>query len=173
MPAPIKSLYAHFPLRTYPAIPPPPTAPVHGPTLWILPPSETKSNLSADVECLKWQAYLALRLPNTKIHLRWDIAVEGAMDRRLPNLQLSRNNIMAAASIPAWVDSVQEGHENVSGVEGYRSQALADESRPWIALLEGPVHAALVGVYALLACIAYMHIHSFFFTTGIGKTTQP
>ena len=154
VPSPFLKLFETFPLHTYPAIPPPshlrctPSVP----TLWIHPPPEASDCLSADVECLKWQAYLALThaaaRQQQRIALRWDIPAEGALEGRLPNLHLPSGDLIPAHNIAAFEDgALGEEPEN----EGYRGPQEKDESRAWVELLEGVVHAALVcGVLAWL-----------------------
>ena len=49
--------------------------------------------------------------------------------------------LLAAHLIPEWVDK----HVGIPGLlEGYADEAARDESRAWVALMEGNVHAALV-----------------------------
>jgi metaxin len=188
MPQPPKAVaafFSYFPLKTYPPIEPA-TSSIFSdarptrPTLWISPPrqgatsSDVASNnlLSADVECLKWQAYLALRgLSNVKV--RWDIYPEGALDSRLPNLHLPQDEgerldvdltptdqdkkkkkaseepetklyLYSAPMIPSWVD-LKLGVDSASDpLEGYIDATARDESRAWVSLLEGTVHGALL-----------------------------
>jgi metaxin len=109
------------------------------PTLAIAPPRDAL--LSTDVECLKWQAYLALRGLH-HIALRWDISPEGALDARLPILLLPDAPLLPPRSIPAWADARLD--HTPDPLDGYRDQPARDESHAWIALLEGVVHAALV-----------------------------
>ncbi|KAI0819029.1 hypothetical protein BC629DRAFT_1579404 [Irpex lacteus] len=180
IPEPIRNLFSRFPLHTYP----PTTSPYHTPritepTLWIHPPRshllttskqlasepeghENKARefddvLSSDVECLKWQAYLALRNLGQKIAVRWDISADGGIDGRLPNLhvQIDPNSkgieagikddgegeLLAAHLIPEWVDGKLG---EIGPLEGYIDEAARDESRAWVSLLEGNVHAALL-----------------------------
>ncbi|KAG6830756.1 hypothetical protein H0H92_014837 [Tricholoma furcatifolium] len=99
------------------------------PALWIAP---------LDVECLKWQAYLALR--GIEIHLRTDIDPQGAVDGHLPNLQTNKTTVLPAHLIPQWADQ----QASALPENDYVSQDARDESQAWIALLEGPVHAALI-----------------------------
>ena len=120
--------------------------------------------LSSDVECLKWQAYLALR-GLSDVSVRWDVSVDGALDARLPNLHVplktlpgasdevkasddGEGELLPAHLIPEWVDG-QVGA--LDELEGYVDEAAKDESRAWVALLEGNVHAALVRSLDLLA----------------------
>lgn len=148
LPAPLAKLFALFPLHTYPAIPLPDKHPITGPTLWIHPPSappDAHDLLSADVECLKWQAHLALR-GVSEVQVRWDVVAEGALGERLPNLQLpltkdKDGELLAAHNIPAWVD---ERLGPLGYLQGYRDVTTRDESHAWVALLEGDVQAALV-----------------------------
>lgn len=173
VPNPLVALFSYFPVHTYPEITPQGSQGVGTPTLWIAPPVSSSltsaSNedrvLSSDVECLKWQAYIALRgLKNLKV--RWDVAQEGALDGRLPNLHLPRVeasklnadlntaeerpnqeaplDLYGASLIPSWVD-LSLGVDSASDpLEGYKDVASRDESRAWVALLEGAVHAALL-----------------------------
>jgi metaxin len=111
------------------------------------------------VECLKWQAYLALR-GLTGIKVRWDIAPEGTVDGSLPNLHVpiteslgSENSqksedgdILAARSIPSWVDMKLGIDSSADPLEGYKDQEARVESRAWVSLLEDVVHAALVRI---------------------------
>ncbi|CAE6466295.1 unnamed protein product [Rhizoctonia solani] len=50
--------------------------------------------------------------------------------------------VIDPARIPAWVDAVQ-GH-SVDGLEGFVDAAARDESRAWVALLDGVVRSALL-----------------------------
>lgn len=156
------AVFAAFPLVAHPAIPPPHKTPLTEPVLWIRPQRDDPL-LSGDVECLKWQAYLALRgIP--KLKLRSDVAPEGAIDASLPNLHipfsqsllkqanpsLTRSEgvedgqLLPAHSIPAWVDMQLSADSNADPLEGYKTEELKTESRAWVSLLEGIVHAALV-----------------------------
>ncbi|KAG6376230.1 hypothetical protein JVT61DRAFT_2205 [Boletus reticuloceps] len=138
----LPALFSRFPIHTNTPVPVPTRFLVIQPTLWIAPPRDTDALLSTDVECLKWQAYLALR-GITHIALRWDISPEGALDARLPNLHLpdSSPHLLPPRSIPAWADT-RLGHVP-DPLDGYRDQTAKDESHAWIALLEGVVHAVL------------------------------
>ncbi|KAK0463879.1 uncharacterized protein EV420DRAFT_1520516 [Desarmillaria tabescens] len=138
----IQKLLSPFPFHTYLAIPPPrqsnryPT-----PCLWIHPPHSPNGVLSSDVECFKWRAYLAPRGLD-RIAVRTDIDPQGAIDGQLPNLR-DGAQLLAARELPAWVDS-KVNTDNDSGLEGYEDEAARDESRAWVALLEGCMHAALL-----------------------------
>lgn len=167
VPSPIAAFNAHFPLKQYPAIKPLHKKAITAPTLWISPPRASSGLLSADVECLKWQAYLSLR-GLTDIKLRWDIAPEGSIDGALPNLhvpiseslvkskELAKSDgaedgeLLAAHSIPAWVDAKLGVDSSADPLEGYKDQASRVESRAWVSLLEGVVHAALVCLLPIL-----------------------
>lgn len=178
IPTAVKSIFSHFPLHTYPATYSPYQAqPIRTPTLWVRPPRSAKAHnepgspdvLSGDVECLKWQAYLALRFSQapqpTRVAVRWDVSVSGALDGRLPNLHVpldtvpasligssedrekkvkddGEGEVLPAHHIPEWVNG-RLGEEN-GELEGYRDPDARDESRAWVALLEGNVHAALL-----------------------------
>lgn len=158
VPPPLAKLFSYFPLKTYPALKQT-KAPIVNPLLWIhpSPPSVPgkESVLSADVECLKWQAHIALRgLRN--IYVRWDVSQDGAINGRLPNLQTPSERtkdpdgeLIAAQDIPTWID---EKVGALDDFEGYKDIKSRDESHAWIALLEGDVHAALVSF-----CLSNVH----------------
>jgi metaxin len=136
-------------------------------TLFILPPSNpTQAILSHDIECVKWHVYLALREIPGGVNVRWDLASEGAVDGRLPNLFLPvpkrlaqmeksggssraqmKGELLGSRRIPSWVDGEigkLTGEDDDDGIlEGYRNEDARDESRAWVALLEGDIHAAL------------------------------
>lgn len=156
MPSFIRTIYSKFPLRYNPAIPPPCTTPPSTtPVLWITPPAPSTSTvLSTDVECLKWQAYIALR-GLKDIGVRWDVDPAGGIEGRLPNLwlppperqegsSLSRGEVLSARMIPGWADEAHGTHIWGSDLEGYIDDKAKDESRAWVSVLEGAVHAALV-----------------------------
>ncbi|KAG2077937.1 hypothetical protein BDR04DRAFT_1087613 [Suillus decipiens] len=152
LPEPLQRFLSKFPLHTYPPIPVTSIRPLQKPTLWIAPPRTTAvdqtSNsdiLSTDVECLKWQAYIALR-GLTSVAVRWDISPEGGIDGRLPCLHIpafggANSELLAPRSIPGWVDG-QVGGGN-DPFNGYSDETLKNESHAWVSLLEGVVHAAL------------------------------
>ena len=152
VPPPLAKFFSYFPLKTYPPSKPA-KVPIVSPSLWIHPPPPSVSGkdsvLSTDVECLKWQAHIALRgLRN--ISARWDISQDGALNGRLPNLQVpsERTNdpdgvLRAAEDIPTWID---EKVGALDDLEGYKDVESRDESHAWIALLEGDIHAALVSL---------------------------
>jgi len=152
VPLPLAKLFSYFPLRTYP--PSTPTKyPIVNPLLWICPPPSSapgkESVLSADIECLKWQAHIALRGLHG-VSVRWDVSQEGALNGRLPNLQIpsERTNtpdgvLQAAEDIPTWIDGKVGALDDL---EGYKDVESRDQSHAWIALLEGDVHAALVSL---------------------------
>lgn len=156
LPAPLRQFFSQFPLHTHPAVSSPYTAEkITAPTLWVLPPRDPEADLlSSDVECLKWQAYLALR-GLTDVGVRWDVSEYGALECRLPNLHVPQKKnddgggqLLAPHLIPEWVDSRLGGGSGE--LEGYFSEAARDESRAWVALMEGKVHAALVIMSRLL-----------------------
>lgn len=154
IPAAVQKFFAAFPLYTYPSeqvvhtsnLPKESRA-----SLWIAPPRYVASdNLSSDVECLKWQAYIALRGVKD-VHVRWDMSPDGAVEGRLPSLltfdgEGGKPEVLGARAIPAWVDGVLNVEEDA--FEGYVDTAAKDESRAWVALLEGVVHSALVSSLA-------------------------
>ncbi|KAH9980867.1 hypothetical protein BGW80DRAFT_1162641 [Lactifluus volemus] len=146
VPQTLVKLFAYFPFKTYPPSKPE-KVPIVSPILWIHPPLSSvlgqESTLSTDIECLKWQAHIALR-GFRNFSVRWDISQDGALDGRLPNLQIpsgdADSTLLAAHNIPTWID------ENVGALdelEGYKDVESRDESHAWIALLEGDIHAAL------------------------------
>ena len=114
--------------------------------------TDAAEDCSEDVECLKWQAYLALR-GLTDIAVRWDVQPEGALEGRLPNLRVpmkevepkiqddGEGDLLPAHMIKEWVDN-KVGE--LAQLEGFVDEAARDESRAWIKLLEGDIHAALV-----------------------------
>ena len=166
LPQPLRTFFSLFPLYTHDAVHSPNAArSVTRPTLWVHPPRRTiagtveaseAQHLSADVECLKWQAYLALR-GIKDLAVRFDVAPDGAIESRLPNLHVpiatavdsanvkrdddGEGDLLAAHLIPEWV-ARQVGEQDE--LEGYASVETKDESRAWVSLLEGNVHAALV-----------------------------
>jgi metaxin len=152
LPTPLRIFFSYFPLWTYPPIYPPSKATLKTPTIWIHPPRGEADFLSSDVECLKWQAYLALR-GLTDITVRWDVSPDGGIDGRLPNLHVplptsdgaDDGELLAAHLIPTWVDAKVE-ERGLDSLEGYKDESARDESRAWVALLEGNVHAALVSI---------------------------
>jgi len=60
----------------------------------------------------------------------------------LPNLHLANGTLLPAQLIPTWADETLVELERP--LEGYKDQAALDESRAWVSLLEGDVHAALL-----------------------------
>jgi metaxin len=186
IPAPLRSFYSLFPLHTWPSIPPQSSRPITKPTLWILPPRNIDSDvvktseqllLSSDVECLKWQAFLALR-GFEDIAVRWDVSPEGGLDGRLPNLHVPRGKreenanggdggeLLAAHMIPGWVDKMAGAEDEA--LEGYIDEAAKDESHAWVSLLEGKVHAALVNQLSI-----YSLDLSLIFTCPIMRRSYP
>lgn len=98
------------------------------------------------------------------IKVRWDIAPEGATDGSLPNLHLPSTEslkgeiseksesqedgiIIAACSIPTWVDRKLGINSTTDPLEGFKDQEAKVESRAWVTLLEDVVHAALVRIF--------------------------
>ncbi|KAF9447662.1 hypothetical protein P691DRAFT_731051 [Macrolepiota fuliginosa MF-IS2] len=184
IPAPLAAFFARFPLATHPRIPLPQNnyRPVHSATLWLSPPlgyspssdgaaSSPVSSptvdyipnlLSADVECLKWQAYIALRGLKS-VRVRFDVSSDGALEGRLPNLHVPLSEavlpkdkeskkddedrdgeLLAAQMIPTWVDAKLGLDSSADANEGYADETARDESRAWVSLLEDAVHAALI-----------------------------
>ncbi|PCH37765.1 hypothetical protein WOLCODRAFT_95793 [Wolfiporia cocos MD-104 SS10] len=151
VPKPLRQFFALFPLYTHAPVPSPYTAgAITNATLWVYSPknenSELEDLLSSDVECLKWQAYLALR-GLSDIYVRWDVKQDGAIDGRLPNLHVPSKDgepggeLLAVHSIPDWVDGTLG--DGPGDLEGYVNEVARDESRAWVSLMEGNVHAAL------------------------------
>jgi metaxin len=187
MPSSLQRFYALFPLHTYKQEPAlyatifsstasPESSEIEGyqvedmapnATLFIHPPANpAETILSHDVECVKWQAYLALRGIPGGVKVRWDLASEGAIDARLPNLFLPvpkrlvqkeksgesqktkmKGELLESRRIPSWVDGeigkLTSGDKDDGTLEGYKDEEARDESRAWVALLEGDIHAAL------------------------------
>lgn len=139
VPAVVRKFYSYFPLYTYDEGPIK-SAPTHA-TLWVAPPLSSSSRLSGDIECLKWQTYLALRnIPS--VRLRYDIQPDGGAGGVLPSLHLPDGDLLSPARIPGWADKVLNAP--LDALEGYLSEKLRDESRAWVALFEGVIHSALV-----------------------------
>ena len=160
LPAPLRQFFSLFPLYTHPSVSSPYTAKkITAPTIWVHPPRDPDADLlSSDVECLKWQAYLALR-GLTDVVVRWDVSVDGALESRLPNLHVplkegedGGGELLPAHLIPEWADSHLSSGQGE--LEGYIDEAARDESRAWVALMEGKVHAALVRIVASRAYIS-------------------
>jgi metaxin len=112
------------------------------------------------VRCLAWQAHVALReLP--RVRARWDVAPAGALGGRLPNLHVAAaavpetgsgstkagsSQLLPPDEISAWLDA-QVGA--LGEYDGYADERAREESKAWVALLEGPVRAALVSPYTI------------------------
>lgn len=157
IPEPIRNIFSKFPLHTYPAIALPSSSssasdsnPV---TLWITSPPSSSEVLSVDVECLKWQAYLALRgIPPGVLNIRTDVDPQAALDGRFPNLRVNSKSareegaLLPAHFIPGWTDSYLGVNSLEDPLEGYRDENARDESRAWVSLLEGNIHSALVSI---------------------------
>ncbi|KAJ8523146.1 hypothetical protein ONZ45_g355 [Pleurotus djamor] len=144
--------FAAFPLYTHPAVASPNSKPLSQPTLWILPPdAEPESDvLSGDVDCLKWQAYLALRGAKG-LAVRWDVASEGALEGKLPNLHVmpeeslaspENSGLLPASMIPTWTNNTLDSTSDP--LDGYKNQASKDEGLAWTSLLETHVRAQVV-----------------------------
>lgn len=186
MPTPLKKFYSLFPLHVYPQtenLPSPSFGSSRNsekdeegsyrvkdtatnPILFILPPRDaSKSLLSSDIECVKWQAYLALRGVPGGIKMSWSLASEGALEARLPNLYLPppkrllqnktlrstneiKGELLESSRIPSWVDGeigkITTDDDKSGILEGYRNEEARDESRAWMTLLEGDIDAAFV-----------------------------
>ncbi len=143
-PEPLQKFFALFPLHTYPAVDNPYSKKISKATLWILPPLQPQtSDLSSDVECLKWQAYLALR-GIRDVDLRWDISPEAGLGGHLPTLHLPTGKLLSTEQIPMWADNLQ--HSKIDPLEGFTDEETKNESRAWITLMEGVVHAELVSL---------------------------
>ena len=146
IPPPLKAFFAHFPLYTHPAIQTRERQKCSkSPTLWIHPPFDPSSNfLSSDIECLKWQAYIALR-GLSSISVRWDLPSDAGVDGHLPNLctyseSAENYELLDSKMIPGWVDT----QAPTDGLDGFNDEGAKLESEAWISLLEGTVHAAMV-----------------------------
>ena len=159
IPEAIHKIFAKFPLYSYPSLDVSGNAlKNNNAILWIHPPASNSAfkSLSDDVECLKWQAYMALRgLQN--IYVRWDVSPLGSLDGRLPALQTPERNVLSARMIPGWVDT-RLGLDHDDAFEGYRDDAAKDESRAWVSLLEGPIHVALVSIVNTLCMLHFTNL---------------
>ncbi|KAG9001239.1 hypothetical protein FRB90_011654 [Tulasnella sp. 427] len=144
IPEPIRKFFSLFPLSSYPAPGNPYLKVITKPTLWIQPPRnlelEGPDYFSRDVECVKWQAYLALR-GILEFDVRWDVSEEAGVGGQLPTLQLPTGKLLSTLRIPMWADTVQ--NSPIDPLEGYKDAEARDESRAWVSLLEGPVHSEL------------------------------
>ncbi|KAJ3513876.1 hypothetical protein NLJ89_g2709 [Agrocybe chaxingu] len=69
--------------------------------------------------------------------------------------------LLAAHSIPTWVDVKLGIDSSADLLEGYRDQEARAESRAWVSLLEGIVHAALI-----ISQPAPSYLHSLIFPTS-------
>ena len=146
IPPPLKAFFALFPLYTHPPIQTRERESCSKlPTLWIHPPFDPSSNfLSSDIECLKWQTYIALR-GVLNISVRWDLPPCAGVDGHLPNLCIYSKStedyeLLDSKRIPGWVDT----RVPVDGLDGFDDEETKLESEAWISLLEGTVHAAVV-----------------------------
>ncbi|KAF8319352.1 hypothetical protein DL93DRAFT_2108678 [Clavulina sp. PMI_390] len=134
----VRKFYSYFPLyynedETVNSSPP-------NPTLWVAP-GFGDSPLSGDIECLKWQTYLALR-KTPSIRTRYDVQPDGGPGGILPALHLPNGEVLSPARIPGWADEILAAP--LDPLEGYPSEKLRDESRAWISLFEGVIHGALL-----------------------------
>jgi len=152
VPKSVQNLFSKFPLQTYPAIERTTEHHPEGPTLWVLPPDEPNNSvLSSDVECLKWQAYIALWPRDTSegdrkdVKVAWDISPAAGVDGMLPTLCIQRHNpksgrrewkFLGSKGIAEWIDGPVELQE--------KDTFYNDEMEAWVQLLEGDVHDALV-----------------------------
>lgn len=157
VPTVLLKVFALFPLYSYPSIEPTSKQPLKEPTLWIAPPrTDSESGvLSSDVDCLKWQAFLALK-GLVGIAVRWDVVGEGAIDKKLPNLHVPLDgkvpepedgSLLAASMIPSWAAdrlATSTDEKELDALDGYKDQAAKDESLAWTTMLETRVRAALV-----------------------------
>ena len=138
LPRGLRSFFERFPLHTYASSG---TLAESGPTkpqLWVLPPKHSPSKLSAEVVCLRWQTYLALR--GAEVAMRYDIATDGGLAGRLPVLQLPHGELLSFDMIASWV----EGELGRPAFDGFKDAELENEQHAWFSLLDGPVSAALV-----------------------------
>jgi metaxin len=152
LPEALRIFFSKFPLQTYPAIERTGDIQPDEPTLWILPPDDPSSSvLSSDVECLKWQAYIALRPRDTSegdrkgVKVNWNMSPAAGVDGMLPTLCIQRHNpkvnrrewkFLGPKGIAEWIDGPVELRE--------KDNVFRDEMEAWIQLLEGDIHDALV-----------------------------
>jgi len=151
IPTPVRTFFSKFPLQTYPAIERTSDEHPEEPTLWILPPENPSSSvLSSDVECLKWQAYIALRPRDTSegdrkdVKVCWDLGSAAGVDGQLPTFCIRRHNsktgrrewkFLGPKGIAEWIDGPAELQE--------KDSPFSDEMEAWIQLLEGDIHDAV------------------------------
>ncbi|KAG8710488.1 hypothetical protein FRC09_000117 [Ceratobasidium sp. 395] len=130
VPAPIKHFFSLFPLYRYPDNLPPPTplTTARGATLLIAPPHKAHlssddplsvhpsgSHLSADVESLRWQAYLALR-GIKDVRVSWAAGVEGGVPKLVLPPGAKRPLGVDVVSLVESLESEGADSEKESGV---------------------------------------------------------
>lgn len=109
MPPLISTLFAHFPLVTYPALPPLSPAPTL-PTLWLLgpppipspipSPSDAQDLESLDPACREAQALA--RFHDIVVSIRWFSHPSGAVSERLPNLHLPNGALLNSSEVSTY-----------------------------------------------------------------------
>ena len=124
LPAPLRQFFALFPLYTHPSNESPHQARrITSPTLWIhVPWSPDADVLSSDVECLKWQAYLALR-GLSDVFVRWDVSVDGALDADLAELSLGQR--LTAVHGPTARGSESESDSDAKSLANSLSKSIS------------------------------------------------
>ncbi|KAG8746905.1 hypothetical protein FRC10_003076 [Ceratobasidium sp. 414] len=138
VPVPIKRFFSLFPLHRYPDNLPPPTplTTARCATLLIAPPPKAHlssddplrvhpngSHLSADVECLRWQAYLALRGVKD-VRVSWAAGVEGGVPKLVLPPGAKRPLGVDALSLAESLESEGADPEKGSGVPVERNEKV-------------------------------------------------
>ena len=98
----VATLFAHFPLVTYPSSTLLTTPAPSSPTLWLLGPPPSSSE-SLDPTCREAQAFARFR--DVKFEVRWLASAAGAVDGVLPSLHLPNGELLAATEVGTWIAS--------------------------------------------------------------------
>ena len=77
--------------------------------------------------------------------MRWDLTPDAGIDGHLPNLctyseSAEDYELLDRKMIPCWVDT----QVPADGLDGFNDEEAKLESKAWISLLEGTIHAAVV-----------------------------
>lgn len=99
----VATVFAHFPLVTYPSPDLLSTSAPSAPTLWLLgpPPSPTSSSESLDPTCREAQAFA--RFNDVKVEVRWLSTPAGAVEGILPSLHLPSGDLLSSSEVEAWL----------------------------------------------------------------------
>ncbi|KAG9079301.1 hypothetical protein FS749_008626 [Ceratobasidium sp. UAMH 11750] len=138
VPAPVKRFFSLFPLYRYPDNLPPPTplTTARYATLLIAPPpvghlssddplrvDPGGSHLSADVDCLRWQAYLALRGVKD-VRVSWAAGVEGGVPKLVLPPGAKRPRGIDVVSLAESLESEGVDPEKRSDVSGEKDEKV-------------------------------------------------